>query len=99
MGVRTIALQERAEELGYETIQEAIDAGYYVGYRANGDHYLYKPDEQELAHEAWLKEKGKMLSILKGVQGDIAEWSDNKDHPDIKGLEEVITFMEDYCHD
>lgn len=97
---RIIQLQERAEELGFSTITEALDAGYHeVQDLVAGTFTLEKIDEQEKAHEAWLKEKDKMLSILKGVQSDIAEWLDNKDHPDIKGLGEVITFMEDYCHD
>lgn len=97
---RVIQLQECAEELGFSTITEALDAGYHeVQDLVAGTFKLEKLDEQEKAHEAWLEEKDKMLSILKGVQSDIAEWLDNKDHPDIKGLGEVITFMEDYCHD
>lgn len=87
-------LTEQASELGYESIEEAEANGYEIDYDRS-----MLVDGRELAHEAWLKEKDKMLSILKGVQSDIAEWLDNKDHPDIKGLGEVITFMEDYCHD
>lgn len=30
MGATSISLQESAEELGYSTIEEAIDAGYEV---------------------------------------------------------------------
>lgn len=32
MGVRTIALLESANELGFESIDEAIEAGYEVAY-------------------------------------------------------------------
>lgn len=95
-----IELDERAVELGFADHLEAMANGYDWGVGEDGEAFFFKQkDEQEKAHEAWLKEKDKMLSILKDVQSDIAEWLDNKDHPDIKGLGEVITFMEDYCHD
>lgn len=35
MGIRYIALQEDANELGFSTIEEAIEAGYEVAYTAN----------------------------------------------------------------
>lgn len=87
-------LSEQTAELGFESLGEAEQAGYGVDWE---NAKLISPEEA--AHEAWLEEKNRMLFILKGVQDDIAEWLDNKDHPDIKGLGEVITFMEDYCHD
>lgn len=93
-------LDDQAVELGFESYEEAIAKGYEVDYEERKLVNPYVLDrEQNEAHEAWLEEKDRMLSILKGVQSDIAEWLDNKDHPDIKGLGEVITFMEDYCHD
>lgn len=93
-------LDDQAIELGFESYEEAIAKGYEVDYEERKLVNPYVLDrEQNEAHKAWLKEKDKMLSILKDVQSDIAEWLDNKDHPDIKGLGEVITFMEDYCHD
>ena len=103
-----LTLDEQAVELGFEGLGEALMKGYDVDYEKGklvrrglgySETVEYLAKEQEKAHEAWLEEKDKMLSILKGVQSDIAEWLDNKDHPDIKGLGEVITFMEDYCHD
>lgn len=90
-------LMEQCARLGFENLGEAEQAGYGVDWE--NAKLINVEDEQDKAHEAWLKEKDKMLSILKGVQSDIAEWLDNKDHPDIKGLGKVITFMEDYCHD
>lgn len=93
-------LDDQAIELGFESYEEAIAKGYEVDYEERKLVNPYVLDrEQNEAHKAWLEEKDKMLSILKGVQNDIAGWLDNKDHPDIKGLGEVITFMEDYCHD
>lgn len=62
---RIIQLQERAEELGFSTITEAIDAGYHeVQDLVAGTFTLEKIDEQEKAHEAWLKEKNKVLGDL-----------------------------------
>lgn len=90
-------LSEQTAELGFESLGEAEQAGYWVDWE--NAKLVKVEDEQDKAHEAWLEEKNRMLFILKGVQDDIAEWLDNKDHPDIKGLGEVITFMEDYCHD
>ena len=101
-------LTQQASELGFMSIEEAEANGYEVDYEKGklvrrslgySETVEYLAKEQQKAHEAWLKEKDRMLSILKDVQSDIAEWLDNKDHPDIKGLGEVITFMEDYCHD
>lgn len=100
---RIIQLQESAEDLGFGTIQQALDNGYHeVQDLVSGTFSLKKLDdlaELNEAHEAWEKEKARLLDSLRGVQEDIAGWLDNKDHPDIKAINEVITFMEDYCHD
>ena len=62
---RVIQLQERAEELGFSTITEAIDAGYHeVQDLVAGIFTLEKIDEQEKAHEAWLKEREEVLEGL-----------------------------------
>lgn len=37
MGIRTMALLESANELGFDSIDEAIEAGYEVAYTANPD--------------------------------------------------------------
>ena len=73
MGARVIALQEQAEELGFSTIQDAIDAGYEVAYKASGNHQLYKPDEQELAHRAWEKERDELLEEQKELHDHLME--------------------------
>lgn len=63
---RIIMLQERAEELGFSTITEAIDAGYHeVQDLVAGTFTLEKIDEQEKAHEAWLKERAAHLEALR----------------------------------
>ena len=59
-------LQEIAEELGFSTIQDALDNGYHVVEdMVTGDATLKKLDEEELAHEAWLEEKWEVLERLK----------------------------------
>lgn len=54
-------LQEQAEDLGFSTVQDALDNGYHVVEDlVTGEATLKElsVDEQyELAHEAWLNEK------------------------------------------
>ena len=65
---RIIMLQECAEELGFGTIQQALDAGYHeVQDLVAGTFKLVKIDsltEQEKAHLAWLKERDEVLGGL-----------------------------------
>lgn len=69
---RIIMLQERAEELGFSTITEAIDAGYHeVQDLVAGTFTLEKIDEQEKAHKAWLEEREEVLGELISVYNDI----------------------------
>lgn len=72
IGQVNLELQEQANELGFETVQEALDNGYEVDYEKQ---VLIEP--QEAAHKAWLKEKGEVLedlghlkNIYKGVYQD-----------------------------
>ena len=57
-----LELQEQANELGFDTVEEAFAAGYeaYMG-------KLQLKDEQTKAHEAWLKEKEIVLGDLKNL--------------------------------
>lgn len=76
IGRVALALQERAEELGFSTITEAIDAGYHeVQDLDNNTFTLEKIDvaeyEQQKAHEAWLKEREEVLGELISVYNDI----------------------------
>lgn len=102
---RIIQLQESAEDLGFGTIQQALDAGYHeVQDLVNNTFKLEKVEDltdraYREAHEAWEKEKARLLNALRGVQEDIAEWLDNKDHPDIKAINEVINFIKERCHE
>ena len=54
IGRVNLELQEEANELGYDTVQEAIADGWEANEIAAT---LTKKDELREAHEAWLKEK------------------------------------------
>ena len=63
---RVIQLQECAENLGFSTIPEALDAGYHeVQDLVAGTFTLEKIDEQQKAHEAWLKERDDLCERLR----------------------------------
>lgn len=68
-------LDDQAMELGFESYEDAIERGGYTTY-FNGTTYVLakaNADEQEVAHEAWLKEKREILnelnSILNAING------------------------------
>lgn len=95
---RIIMLQECAEDLGFSTIQDALDAGYHeVQDLVTGIFTLEKIDEQEKAHEAWLKEReliGRRLNKLydKLVYLDMGE-------EDLATINDTIEFIKEQCHD
>lgn len=71
---RVVQLQERAEELGFSTITEAIDAGYHeVQDLVAGTFTLEKIDEQDKAHEAWLKERDEVLEEQRRLHDRLME--------------------------
>ena len=82
-------LTEQANELGFESIQEAFDNGYEV---VRGK-LVEKKDEQTLAHEEWLKEKhkvvGDLMNLLIGYHS--AGKSDTMDYAVVK---RAIDFIE-----
>lgn len=93
---RVIQLQECAEELGFSTIAEALDNGYNeVQDLVNNTFRLEKVDEQEKAHEAWLKEKESVLADLRLLLNEAIPLGDQDT---IKAMERAIDFVEG-CHD
>lgn len=66
IGEVNLDLQEQANELGFETVQEAIDNGYTVLYIKPDVVKLVRKEEYELheAHKAWLHEKETILNKL-----------------------------------
>ena len=58
-------LDERAVELGFADHLEAMANGYDWGVKEDGTAFLFKmEDEQEKAHEAWLKEREEVVFEL-----------------------------------
>lgn len=68
IGNYNLELQKWANDLGFSTVQEALDNGYEVLENA-----LIKIDGQTEAHKAWLKERD-------GILVDLAMLSDNLPH-------------------
>lgn len=97
-------LTEQANELGFETIQDAVSSGYIVDYDKGklvkyGFDYSetveYLTKEQEKAHEAWLEEKHEVLHILESVKEDIVDLNGgDNNHVAIDELNYVIDFIE-----
>lgn len=66
IGNFNLEMTEKVNELGYDTVEEAIADGwdsneFYASY------HEVKRDEQEKAHEAWLKEKQVVVGDLKNL--------------------------------
>lgn len=68
-----IELTEQANELGFESVEDALEHGWEI---RNGE---LKPTEdgQEQAHKSWLKEKEKVLEgldyLLRGYEYTIED--------------------------
>lgn len=60
IGNYNLELQEVANDLGFSTVQEALDSGKYE--LVDGE--LKYIDEQTKAHEAWLIERNGLLNDL-----------------------------------
>lgn len=98
IGDYNLQLQEQANELGYETIQEALDDGCKV---EPNEARLITPLEQKIdaekdgrkkAHEAWLKEKREVLEGLQRLAdfyGGIPNNHDSIEIPAIVNTAEV----------
>lgn len=84
-------LTEQAYELGFESIGEAEQAGYGVDWE---NHKLIKvEDEQEKAHEAWLKERDTLCHELEMLISD-TPYQVYKET-----LTKAVNFLRKECHD
>lgn len=98
---RIIQLQESAEELGFGTIQQALDAGYHeVQDLVNNTFKLERVEDltnraYREAHEAWLKERDTLLKNLE-EQEEFARESYEVDHTVIR---HAIEFIKERCHE
>lgn len=96
-------LSEQANELGFETIQDAVNSGYVVDYERGklvkyglsySETVEYLMKEQEKAHEAWLKEKACALEGLEDLRKRIPyDWTET-----IDVLDRAIKFIKE-AHD
>lgn len=95
---RVIQLQECAEELGFETIEQALNAGYHeVQDLVDNTFTLEKVDEQEQAHEAWLKKRDSILKRLKRLDNSMKSMGIK--NPIWKVVREAYDFIKEECHD
>ena len=78
-------LSEQAYELGFESIEQAQENGYTIGYGKSGWHL--EPDTNK-AHEDWLKEKQELLARADEV------W-ENPNYDDLLNLvSDLVKFIE-----
>lgn len=88
-------LQEQANELGFETVQEALDNDYDIV----GDQLVYNAAKGlESAHRAWEKEKEEKLSILQSVKEEIIN-DYGTDCALVGDLEDVYDWIEKEAHE
>lgn len=96
-------LTEQANELGFETIQDAVNSGYVVDYDKGklvkyglgySETVEYLAKEQEKAHEAWLEEKACAVEGLEDLRKRIPyDWTET-----IDVLDRAIKFIKE-AHD
>lgn len=84
-------LMEQCARLGFQDLGEAEQAGYGVDWQ--NAKLIKVEDERDKAHEAWLKERFKVLADLKYLMKETDD-DDTKD-----ALKRAINFIEEQCHD
>lgn len=89
-------LTEQAYDLGFESIEEAEANGYHVAYTGNRVKLAFDASKaQEEAHEAWLKERDKVVKDLDHIALGYLEAGLNAN---ADALYRAIKFIEG-CHD
>lgn len=101
---RIIMLQESAEELGFGTIQQALDAGYHeVQDLVKGEFKLEKVEDltnraYREAHETWESERDELLGRLEKKQDKLKRML--CDDTGLYGLiTDAINFIKERCHE
>lgn len=90
-------LDERAVELGFADHLEAMANGYDWGVGEDGVAFLWKAeDEQEKAHEAWLKERGEILEEQEQLHDHLMELGYDAL---AESVYRAIKFIKEQCHD
>lgn len=72
IGRANLTLQEQAEELGFESVQEALDNGYIAVYYEDSDIKLVPKIDKALedAHAAWEAERDTVIAKLEMLIND-----------------------------
>lgn len=84
-------LEEKATELGFQSLQQALDAGCTVEYGSDGNNELVEP--LVAAHRAWEKEKEEVRVGLAMVADNLPAGSEVQ-----QAVERAIKFVES-CHE
>lgn len=93
-----VELTEKANELGFESIEEAEQNGYEIS--MDGMTPTLKPNTKkqlELAHETWLEEREEVFEMIDNMEKDIVDSVDKKEgHPRywVDTLERIRAFVE-----
>ena len=91
IGNVAMELDQKAAELGFESLQEALDAGCTVEYGSDGNSELVEP--LVAAHRAWEKEKEEVRVGLAMVADNLPAGSEVQ-----QAVERAIKFVES-CHE
>lgn len=84
-------LEEKAAELGFESLQQALDAGCTVEYGSDGNSELVEP--LVAAHRAWEAEKKKVLGYARDIMDSLEDvYQDEKLY---KKSVEIVKFIEE----
>lgn len=102
IGQYALEAQEQANELGFSTIQEALDNGYEVV-----DSVLIKKVDEhdalaelEKAHEAWEKKKKEVLGDLNQlIAGMMASGKTLENSTDLSVVHRAFHFIKEECYD
>lgn len=109
-----LELDELAVELGFEDLEDAMNNGYEWVQDDNDEPHLVKiEDEQNKAHEAWLKERDHALEILdlvadtlRAINNGLMKTAGGEGLVEIWTLMElsretqgVAKFIKEQCHD
>lgn len=92
IGNVAMELDQKATELGFESLQQALDAGCVVEYGSDGNSELVEP--LMASHRAWLKEKEDLVKSLEIIHQHfdkptgISNWAQTE-------LEHAIRFIEE----
>lgn len=90
IGRYNLALQEQANELGFSTVQEALEDDFSI---VDGQLTYDAMKGLESAHRAWEKEKAEVLKDLAMVADNLPAGSDVQ-----QAVEHAIKFVEG-CHE